>query len=460
MPSSRPRSWRPAGRSAASARRASSCAPPATRRRRSTRRWPRTSAGARAGARCTRRSKAGRRTRARLRGAASARAALEGGPQHVAAIVPLGGGGFADDTAPRDALVAVPWPPGSMQWVVEAPARWVVARRSQRARAGKVQGRRTTVDDAPPLALPACPKAACGSRRRGSSPRTSNPTRRGACPAANPRRRSRTAARSAARSTQPSPAAARELARSATANRCGSCSRAKTSCGSGPKRPPISRDRGRARRRGRDRGRRRAARNDERLADRRRSAGRGRRGPKPTSRARRSEPSCGPRAWPNRRCSSAGALGARRRRCVTPTRAAVASARASRSNADDAAPLDGRRSGLGSRRSARRGRAAVVRDRRGAHGAGLGAHRVDRGRSRDGRGARPHDPVVRHHPRPRHAAGARHDAPDDAPPRARASDAVFAAVAAATWNALTRAEGVRPDTFPARETRTARLLRR
>jgi len=49
---------------------------------------------------------------------------------------------------------------------------------------------------------------------------------------------------------------------------------------------------------------------------------------------------------------------------------------------------------------------------------------------------------------------------DDAPPRARASDAVFAAVAAATWNALARAERARPDTFPARDTRTARLLRR
>ena len=50
---------------------------------------------------------------------------------------------------------------------------------------------------------------------------------------------------------------------------------------------------------------------------------------------------------------------------------------------------------------------------------------------------------------------------DDAgPPRARSSDAVFAAVAAATWNALTRAEGVRPDTFPARDTRASRLLRR
>ncbi len=50
--------------------------------------------------------------------------------------------------------------------------------------------------------------------------------------------------------------------------------------------------------------------------------------------------------------------------------------------------------------------------------------------------------------------------PDDRPARPCASDAVFGAVAAAVWNALTRAEGVRPDTFPARETRAARRLRR
>jgi len=45
-------------------------------------------------------------------------------------------------------------------------------------------------------------------------------------------------------------------------------------------------------------------------------------------------------------------------------------------------------------------------------------------------------------------------------PLAGSSDAVFAAVAAAAWNALTRAEGTRPDTFPARQTRAARRLRR
>ncbi len=49
---------------------------------------------------------------------------------------------------------------------------------------------------------------------------------------------------------------------------------------------------------------------------------------------------------------------------------------------------------------------------------------------------------------------------DDAgPPLARSSDAVFAAVAAATWNAIARAEGVRPEAFPALGTRASRMLR-
>ena len=44
--------------------------------------------------------------------------------------------------------------------------------------------------------------------------------------------------------------------------------------------------------------------------------------------------------------------------------------------------------------------------------------------------------------------------------RAQASDAVFAAVAAATWNAITDAEGSRPEAFPARDTPASRRLRR
>jgi hypothetical protein len=45
-------------------------------------------------------------------------------------------------------------------------------------------------------------------------------------------------------------------------------------------------------------------------------------------------------------------------------------------------------------------------------------------------------------------------------PRAAASDAVFAAVAAATWNAVARAEGIRHTAFPGVTTRAARMLRR
>jgi aerobic-type carbon monoxide dehydrogenase small subunit (CoxS/CutS family) len=80
--------------------------------------------------------------------AAAARAALEGGgPQAVGPAVALGRGGFADDTAPADALVALP----------DGQGGWVVAEdlAEARARAGKVQGRRTTVEAVPPLALPA-----------------------------------------------------------------------------------------------------------------------------------------------------------------------------------------------------------------------------------------------------------------------------------------------------------------
>jgi len=79
--------------------------------------------------------------------AASARAALEGGAsQSVAPDVALGHGGFADDTAPVGALVAVP----------DGPDGWAVGETlaEARATAGKVQGRRTTVDARPPLEVP------------------------------------------------------------------------------------------------------------------------------------------------------------------------------------------------------------------------------------------------------------------------------------------------------------------
>jgi hypothetical protein len=95
--------------------------------------------------------------------AARRRAELEtGGAQRVDATVPLGGAPFADDTAPRDALVAIPLPPDSTADAVEAAGgRWVVAESllEARARAAKVQGRRTTVTSTAPLLgeMPPCP---------------------------------------------------------------------------------------------------------------------------------------------------------------------------------------------------------------------------------------------------------------------------------------------------------------
>ncbi|HET9442919.1 MAG TPA: 2Fe-2S iron-sulfur cluster-binding protein, partial [Acidimicrobiales bacterium] len=79
--------------------------------------------------------------------AAGRRAAIEGGcPQRVGPDVALGAGGFAEDTAPADALVAVPAAGGG--WAVgETPAE---ARRA----AGKVQGRATTLALTHPLEVP------------------------------------------------------------------------------------------------------------------------------------------------------------------------------------------------------------------------------------------------------------------------------------------------------------------
>jgi xanthine dehydrogenase small subunit len=80
--------------------------------------------------------------------AASLRAEIEGGvPQRVGPEVSLGRGGFADDSAPDDALVAVP----------DGAGGWAVGETLHDARrtAAKTQGRRTTVELRHPLELPA-----------------------------------------------------------------------------------------------------------------------------------------------------------------------------------------------------------------------------------------------------------------------------------------------------------------
>lgn len=81
--------------------------------------------------------------------AAIRRAEIEGGAaQGVGSHIALGEGGFADDTAPAEALVAVPHPNLAGEWIVAA------SRTDAVRAAGKVQGRRTTATFGPPIDLP------------------------------------------------------------------------------------------------------------------------------------------------------------------------------------------------------------------------------------------------------------------------------------------------------------------
>lgn len=78
---------------------------------------------------------------------ADRRASIEGrSPQVTGPEIALGGGGFAEDLAPEDALVVVRASSGD----------WVVGETLSEARrsAGKIQGRRTTSDWGPPIAPP------------------------------------------------------------------------------------------------------------------------------------------------------------------------------------------------------------------------------------------------------------------------------------------------------------------
>ncbi len=88
------------------------------------------------------------------RAAADLRAGIEGGtPQSTGPHVALGTGGFADDTAPEGALVAVRGGEGCDSADEDG---WVVAETPAEARrlAGRVPGRRTTATWTPPLEAP------------------------------------------------------------------------------------------------------------------------------------------------------------------------------------------------------------------------------------------------------------------------------------------------------------------
>ena len=411
------------------------------------------------------------------RGAGAQRAELEGdGPQQVAPGIPLGDGGFADDRAPRDALVAVPLPPGSAAPSVEAVGmQWVVAESllEARALAGKVQGRRTTVDPRPPLAVP--PSDAGGVRLATGwvEPAYLEPDASWCAPGGEPATPLANGGAFGGKVSSPVAHAARALA-----DQLGRTVRVvfarEDVVRLGPKRPPIAAV---------------ARFDDGRITMRGVAIG-------------ALAPFVAPVAWPYRieelgDWSSVTAPGP----ATAPTLRAVGLA-------ERAVLLEGALHEAGVDRS------SIVGDERGAavlldsctavaSGALAGA-RVRCGEAGVVEGVEvrvaagdPLDAVVLRS----YAIGAAHmalgwvlteglavdastgeihdltirsfgilrakDTPpirveivdDPGAPRARSSDAVFAAVAAATWNAITDADGSRPEAFPARGTRAARALR-
>jgi xanthine dehydrogenase small subunit len=411
--------------------------------------------------------------------AASRRAELEGGRrQRVGLDVPLGGGGFADDLAPRDALVAVPRPAGSTADAVNAAGiSWVVAESLDQARAvaGKVQGRRTTVDERPPIAPPERPTGGVRLATGWVEPGYLEPDASWCEPGGEPATPLANGGAFGGKESCIATAAARALAdlhgrgvRVVLAR--------EDVVRLGPKRPPIGA----------------AAVYDGNAVD------------------------------VDGRVAAAGAA-AFEERLVTPYRIDVR-------RRWEAVPVPGppvatslRAAGAaeiavlieGALEEAGADRAALVADDRAASvlldscaAVAGGAHAGARVELDDGgalarvevrvAAGDPLDEIVLRS----YAVGAAHmalgwvlsegitvdpdtgevhdltirsfgvirakDTPpinvrivaDDGAPRPRASDAVFAAVAAAAWNAVTRAEGARPEAFPARGTRAARRLRR
>jgi aerobic-type carbon monoxide dehydrogenase small subunit (CoxS/CutS family) len=390
--------------------------------------------------------------------AAGRRATLEGGtPQRVDASVPVGGAPFADDTAPRDALVAVPLPPGSDAPAVDAAGcRFVVGEtlHEARARAGKVQGRRTTVAQRPPLPLPPLPPGGVRLATSWVEPAYLEPDASWCAPGGQPATPLANGGAFGGKVASLAPAAARELA-----DRFGRTVRVVYSREDvvrlGPKRPPIAATA--------------VARGDaveiEGLTVRGGAPGAP---PAPVGvvvRATWAEVDVpGPPVSTELRAAGlaeqavlvAGALGR------DPEVVTASGARASaRVDLDDAS---------GALRAVHVAVAAgdpldevVLRSYAvGAAHMALGWVLTE-GIAVDPATGDVHDLTIRSFGviRPKHMPPVEVAVlADDAPPRARSSDAVFAAVAAATWNALARCEGARPDTFPARDTRTARLLRR
>jgi xanthine dehydrogenase small subunit len=410
--------------------------------------------------------------RSRDPGAATARARLEGGvDQRVDGSVPLGGGGFADDRAPRDALVAVPLPPGSDARSVTAAGReWVIAESVEAARAiaAKVQGRRTTVDAAPPLPLPECPPGGVRLATSWVEPAYLEPDASWCTPGGEPSSPLANGGAFGGKERSCAPAAAQDLA--ARFDRAVRVLYSREDVVRlGAKRPPIS-----ATAVWRD-GRVIVAGTAVRIA------------PGHVSAPYRCDVEAtwravdvpGPRVGEELR-----AFGLAEHAVLTE--GALEAAEVDRTAlTDDGALLDslvvapsGARAGARVDFDPATGALAHVAVRVAAgdpldetvlRSYALGAVHMALGWvltesvAVDPATGDVHDLTIRSFGiiRARDMPPVSVTIIDEAgPPLARASDAVFAAVAAAAWNALTRSEGLRPDTFPARNTRASRLLRR
>ena len=412
--------------------------------------------------------------------AAARRAELEGGvPQRVGAGVPRGEAGFADDRAPRDALVAVPLPPGSAAESVEAAGiRWVVGESLLEARAvaAKIPGRRTTVDARAPLPLPPCPGGGVRLATSWVEPAYLEPDSSWCEPGGEPASSLANGGAFGGKLDSVAMGAARALA-----DRFGRTTRTVFSREDvvrlGPKRPPIA---GTAVIVGGE-----LVLDITALAD--------------------APPELPPSPYtglaqlgsPRLEAPAAGGL-----TTSWAVRAAgLAEETVLREGAIDVAGLDRSALGLGEPAGCvlldtvaahRSGACAGARVEIDEHTGAIAAVSVrvaagdpldevvltsyvvgaahmalgwvlTEGLAVDAETGAVGDLTMRSFG----IIPARHVPPievtivdDDAPPRAAASDAAFAAVASAAWNALARSEGVRPEEFPASATRTARRLRR
>ena len=410
--------------------------------------------------------------------AAAQRARLEGGvPQRVGTDVPLGGGGFADDTAPPGALVAVPLPPGAEAvGAIEGNGlHWVVADSlfEARERAGKVQGRRTTIDETPPLPLPERPAGGVRLATSWVEPAYLEPDASWCEPGGEPASPLANGGAFGGKETSPVPGAARALA-----DHLGRPVRAVFSREDvvrlGPKRAPIAA----------------TAVFDGRRVTIEGTVGAG-------------------AEWPAFESSPYTFEVEARWESIALAGPPTSNHLRAAGLAEHVVLVEGALSEAGA------DRAALVRDEHAAavlldnyvandDGARAGARvRIGASGAIEGVDIRvaagdPLDDIVLRS----YAIGAAHmalgwvlsegiavdpdtgevhdltirsfgilrakDTPpievtvvdDPGPPRARSSDAVFAAVAAAAWDALTAAAGERPETFPARSTRAGRRLRR